>query len=155
MPGIRAKATRFVLAAALSVTLNAASANNRCTLSVTPVAFGTYDGLKPSDVRTTGTITYNCSLSEPITITINRGGGPLFDPRTMKQGPSELEYNLYLDAAGTMIWGDGTGGSQVYRDPAPPPDTNVSIPVYGRIPAQQRSAHVGFYDDKLSVKASY
>jgi spore coat protein U-like protein len=132
-----------------------ASANNRCTVSVTPVAFGTYNGLGSSDIRTTGTLTYNCSLSEPITITLNRGGGPLFDPRSMKQGPSELDYNLYLDAAGTMIWGDGTGGSQVYRDPAPPPDTNVSVPIYGRIPAGQRGARVGLYDDKLLVKATY
>jgi spore coat protein U-like protein len=146
---------RLLAAIALGLSLSAASANNRCSVSVTPVAFGTYDGLKPSDVRTTGTLTYNCSLSEPITITLNRGGGPLFDPRSMKQGPSELDYNLYLDAAATTIWGDGTGGSQVYRDLAPPPDTNVSVPIYGRIPAGQRGARVGLYDDKLMVKATY
>ncbi|MGE4064659.1 MAG: spore coat U domain-containing protein [Rhodospirillaceae bacterium] len=153
---MRRKVTRLAACAFIGLALSAASANqNRCSLSVTPVAFGVYDGLKSSDIRTTGTITYNCTLSEPIVITINRGGGPNYDPRSMKQGPSDLEYNLYLDAAGTMIWGDGTGGSHVYRDNAPPPDTNVSIPVYGRIPAGQRQARVGFYDDKLLVKASF
>lgn len=127
---------------------------NRCVVSVTPVQFGSYNPLLPSDIRTTGIVTYSCTESRPVSISLSRGEGP-FEHRTMGHGPDKLFYNLYLDAAGTMIWGDGTGGSQVYRDPAPPPDTNVSVPIYGFVPARQRQAKVGLVDDTLVVTISY
>src|ERR1700759_3584848 len=91
---------------------------NRCVVSVTPVRFGVYNPLLPGDIRTTGIITYTCTQSRPISIAITRGDGG-FDSRVMGQAFNALSYNLYLDAAGTMVWGDGSGGSQVYRDPAP------------------------------------
>lgn len=127
---------------------------NRCTVSVTPVHFGSYNPLLPGDVRTTGIVTYTCTQSRPISIAITRGGGG-FAHRIMGLGSNVLFYNLYLDAAGTMIWGDGLGGSEVYRDPAPPPDTAVSVPIYGRIPARQRQAKVGPVDDTLVVTINY
>ena len=36
-----------------------------------------------------------------------------------------------------------------------PPDTNVSVPVYGRIPARQRQAKVRLADDMLVVTINY
>ena len=130
---------------------------NRCTVSVTPVRFGTYNPLLGGDIRTTGIVTYNCTQARPISISLTRGAS---DSHSMGaglngMGPNGLTYNLYLDAAGTTVWGDGSGGSQVYRDPAPPPDTNVSVPIYGRVPAHQHQAHMGLVDDLLSVTISY
>lgn len=147
----------MILAAALAFLASAAQAAeaNRCTVSVTPVQFGTYNGLEAFELRSTGMLTYNCIASTPVTITLNRGNAPSFDARQMSQGAYDLFYNLYLDAAGTVVWGDGTGGSQAYRDPSPPPDTNVSVPIYGRVPAHQRGARVGIYDDNLVVTITY
>jgi spore coat protein U-like protein len=132
-----------------------AAAPNRCVVSVTPVQFGVYNGLRPGDVRSTGTVVYNCMQSSPITISISRGGASFLENRRMNQAGFELSYNLYLDPAGTIIWGDGTGGSQVYRDPAPAPNTNISVPVYARVAALQRGARTGFYDDTLVVTINY
>ena len=147
------RAALICLVALLAVPVQAAEAN-RCIVSVTPVQFGVYNPLLPGDMRTTGIVTYNCTQSRPISISLTRGAASFYD-RGMGQGLSALTYNLYLDAAGTMIWGDGSGGSQVYRDPAPPPDTNVSVPIYGRVPARQRQVHVGVVDDALSVTINY
>ena len=46
-----------------------------------------------------------------IAITISRGASATFNPRSMVVGADALNYNLYLDASRTSIWGDGTGGS--------------------------------------------
>jgi spore coat protein U-like protein len=127
---------------------------NRCVVSVTPVHFGIYNPLSASDIRTTGVVTYNCTQSRPISISLTRGDST-YDNRSMGQGLNTLAYNLYLDAAGTLIWGDGSDGSQVYRDAAPPPDTNVSVPIYGRVPSRQRQVHVGAVDDSLLVTINY
>lgn len=147
---------RAALAAFLMLTTAPALAAeaNRCVVSVTPVRFGTYNPLLPGDIRTTGIVTYNCTESRPIAISITRGDGTS-DSRTMGRGSNILSYNLYLDAAGSVVWGDGSGGSQVYRDPAPPPDVNVSVPIYGRAGARQRQAKVGQVDDTLVVTISY
>lgn len=143
-----------LIALLIMITPALAAEPNRCTVSVTPVRFGTYNPLVPGDIRTTGIVTYNCTQSRPISISITRGDGG-FDSRVMGSGSNALTYNLYLDAAGATIWGDGSGGSQVYRDAAPPPDTNISVPVYGRVPARQRQAKVGLVDDTLVVTINY
>ncbi len=129
--------------------------NNRCTVSVSSVQFGTYSALRLGDVRTTGTVVYNCTQASPITIAISRGGGSFLENRRMTQAGFDLAYNLYLDAAGSIMWGDGTSGTQVYRDPAPAPNTNMSVPIYARVPANQRLAHTGPYDDNLIVTINY
>lgn len=148
------RAAVICLTAFLAAPAAQAAEANRCVVSVTPVQFGTYNPLLPGDTRTTGIVTYNCTQSRPISIALSRGGASFYD-RRMGQVPNALRYNLYLDAAGTMVWGDGSGGSQAYRDPAPPPDTNVSVPIYGRVPARQRQVHVGVVDDSLVVTINY
>ncbi len=134
---------------------DAATAPSRCVVSVTSVQFGTYNGLRSGDVRSTGTVVYNCAQALPVTISISRGGSTFFDNRRMTQGGHALVYNLYLDPAGTVVWGDGTNGSQVYRDAAPAPNTNISVPIYARVPALQRNARTGSYDDTLVVTINY
>ena len=88
-------------------------------------------------------------------ITIDRGTANSFRPRQMEFGRSRLDYNLYLDAAGTTIWGDGTGGTSVYMNQNPPQDANVDVTIYGRIPALQRSVRVGAYSDTLTVQIQF
>lgn len=55
----------------------------------------------------------------------------------MRQGSEVLSYNLYLDSTRTIIWGDGTGGTQAFIQPSPPLNTNIDVNVFGRIPAGQ------------------
>lgn len=129
--------------------------SNICRLNVTPVSFGKYNPFARGDARGNGTITYNCSSNTPISIALERSTGADAFARRMSQGAGGLEYNLYLDAACTLIWGDGTGGSQVYRDPSPSPGNTISVPIYGCIPAGQRSAAMGTYNENFVVTVHF
>jgi spore coat protein U-like protein len=126
-----------------------------CTISATPIGFGNYNVFSGVDTVSTGTVTFNCtSLLSGITIDLDRGGSPSFLNRIMKNGSHNLNYNLYLDAAHSVIWGDATGGSQHYINNAPPLLTNVNITVFGRIPALQDSA-IGMYSNTVIVTINF
>ncbi|HWP01578.1 MAG TPA: spore coat U domain-containing protein [Methylococcus sp.] len=125
-----------------------------CTINVTPVSFGGYDVFSPAAAVSLGTITYHCTASTSIRIEIDRGMAASSGHRAMIGADDRLRYELYLDAAGTVAWGDGSGGTQVYQDPAPPPGANVTVPIYARLPAGQDVAH-GRYTDRLVVRMNY
>jgi spore coat protein U-like protein len=123
-----------------------------CAIGATAVAFGSYDVFTTAPLDSTGSVSYQCSIVvAPVTITISldRGGAPSFNPRQMRRGTQALKYNLYLDPARLVIWGDGTGGSQAFTTLVSLPST-VVVPVYARIPARQDVA-VGTYSDTVTV----
>jgi spore coat protein U-like protein len=128
---------------------------NICRLDVTPVHFGKYNPFATGIARGNGTITYNCTAASPISIGLQRSSGASPMTRRMALGAGGLEYNLYLDAACTIVWGDGTGGSQMYRDPAPSPNSNIAVPIYGCIPAGQRRAAMGAYGENFIVMINF
>ena len=125
-----------------------------CTISTTPVSFGTYNVFSSTPLDSTGSVTFNCDNRANITITLNKGGATTFNPRRMLKGSEALNYNLYRDAAGTSIWGDGTGGTQVYSDPRTPRNQNVTLTIYGRIPAGQ-DVSVGTYRNTVTATINF
>ena len=82
------------------------------------------------------------------------GGAGTFDPRRMLNGAEALNYNLYLDAARTQIWGDGTGASQLYVNSNPPNSRTVTVTIFGRIPAQQ-DVSAGSYSDSITATINF
>jgi len=69
--------------------------------------------------------------------------GGLFNPRKMLGEEDYLEYNLYVDAACTKIWGDGTGSTFIRTGAE-------SITVYGRVPPRQK-VRPGAYGDSVTI----
>ena len=65
-----------------------------------------------------------------------------------------MVYNLFLNAAFTQIWGDGTGGTSTYFLHNPPNKKDVPVTVFSRIPAGQDVA-VGGYGDTVVVTLEY
>ena len=126
-----------------------------CTISVTSVAFGSYNVFTTTPEDSTGTITYRCnSAAANISIALSDGSSSTSSPRTMRKGTEVLNYNLYQNAARTNIWGDGTGGTLIYTQGNPPNNQNVSVTVYGRIPAQQ-DVSAGNYTDTVSAVINF
>jgi spore coat protein U-like protein len=126
-----------------------------CTVSATAVSFGTYDVFVTTPNTSTGTITYHCGNKDRnIQIAISKGSSTTFSPRTLRNGAETLAYNLYRDAAFSVILGDGTGGTGVFADANPPNNLDVNLTVYGRIPAQQ-DVSVGSYSDTVIVTISF
>lgn len=119
--------------------------------SLTGVAFGVYDAFGSSPVYSAGSITYECSevgASDTIAIDLSTGSSSTYDPRRLIHGIHYLAYNLYLDAAHSIVWGNGAGGTARYQQIEPAEATAVAVPVYGQIPALQNAA-AGTYGDTI------
>jgi spore coat protein U-like protein len=136
-----------------------------CTVSATSVAFGTYTPLQPGALIGTGTMTAICTVNShrnTITVDLTAGASGSFTARTMTTtvGAStyRLNYNLYLDAADTVIWGDGTGGSQVDAVTLTRHGNNntitTNLTVYGAVAPAQDPAP-GIYTDGLTVSVNF
>ena len=145
----------FVAAIWLLGATSAWAQSPSCTISVTSVAFGNYNVFTTSADDSTGTVTYRCnSTAANISISLSDGSSTTYTPRTLRKGSEILQYNLYRNAARTTIWGNGTGGTSVYTDTNPPNNTNVSVTIYGRIPAQQ-DVSAGSYSDTVSAVINF
>jgi spore coat protein U-like protein len=126
-----------------------------CSVAVTGVSFGSYDVYAPAPLDSTGSVIYNCGAgTATIAIDLSRGSGGTFTPRTLLSGASPLDYNLYLDAARTTVWGDNTSGTSNYTAASPPANTDVPITIFARVPAEQDAA-VGSYSDTVVVTINF
>ncbi len=115
--------------------------------SVTPVAFGPYDVFSATADDAVGSFTFQCSLLQlldAITINISTGSSGTYSSRTMLNGANTLNYNLYMDAARTVVWGDKSSGTSNYT--ALLAALPVTLSVYGRIPARQNAKAGNFAD---------
>jgi spore coat protein U-like protein len=147
---VRALALGILLLAAAS------SAKAACTLSASGVNFGVYNPAASSATYADGLVTLQCSANEagkPFTIALTAGGGS-YSNRSMASGGLSLAYQLYLDAAHSQIWGDGSGGSGLIQGTIPRQPRQTNYPVYGRI-APGLTAAPGVYTDLIVVTLSY
>ena len=144
------------LALALAGSLACADARAAtCTLSsVSSPYFGGYDVFSASPLATTGSVTFNCDAGSPISISLSRGGATSFFPRRMTHGSWSLLYNLFTDAAHTTVWGDGSGGTATYTNGSPPNGSNVTVTIFGRIPALQ-NVGAGSYVDTITATINF
>jgi spore coat protein U-like protein len=135
----------FRTALAVVVLAWAPAARAVCWIATTGPAFGPYDPLSPAPVDAAGSVQYVCST--PSKVSFSTGSSGNFASRAMQGAQGALMYNLFVDAARTQIWGDGTAGTVL---PTVPAGLFRSVPVYGRVPARQNVA-AGSYSDSLVV----
>jgi spore coat protein U-like protein len=121
-----------------------------CTVSAQSINFGSYDVFSNSNLESTGNISISCDSAVSYTIALSSGSGT-FSDRTLTFSSYLLSYNLFIDAARTMIWGDGSGGTSAVSGMA---STTANHIVYGRVPARQ-NAYVGNYNDNVNVTVSF
>lgn len=143
----------------------AESAVLSCTVSATSVAFGTYTPLQPAALIGTGTLTTICTVNShknTITVDLSTGTSGTFTTRTMTTTAGTttypLNYNLYMDAADTQIWGDGTGGSLMDTVALTRKGNNntitTAVTVYGAVAPMQDPAP-GTYSDTITVTVNF
>ena len=132
------------------------SAQGACSLTSTSIAFGSYDIFSPSPLDSLGQIIFRCGNNDHnVSISLDKGGAASFSSRRMLNGSNSLNYNLYMDAARTVIWGDGTSGTQNLFVPNPQPNNqDIIVPIYGRIPSGQ-GAPVGAYTNTLTATINF
>jgi spore coat protein U domain-containing protein, fimbrial subunit CupE1/2/3/6 len=131
------------------------SPDKGCSIGATPVAFGSYDTLNPMPADSQGTVSYSCGTHtertpiKNVQIEMSSGSSGTYD-RAMSGGADRLRYNVFTDAARQTIWGDGSGGTGVVRHSDPQNHQTYTVPVFGRIVAQQ-DVLPGAYSDTLIV----
>ncbi|GGX39606.1 Csu type fimbrial protein [Saccharospirillum salsuginis] len=120
-----------------------------CTLSATPIAFGSVNPLDEAPTDTVGTLTVTCP--EPVSYTLSATSGQGgYTQRQMTFGDHELAYNLYIDSEFLFVFGDGTGDTRVISGEG----TNSEHVVHGWMPSQP-TAIPGVYSDDIVVTLSY
>jgi spore coat protein U-like protein len=149
----KAAAISACLAAAVLGLGAPAVASPRCgVVSTVSVGFGAYEAGHSKPVDSAGSVAFECEdvgTNDMIAIEISRSRSGSFQPRAMSGPSPNFEYNLYLDAARTVVWGDGSAGTSVYRV-RPVSGRTFSVPIYGRIPPRQ-NVRAGRYSDVVIV----
>jgi spore coat protein U-like protein len=134
----------------------AAQAAIKCSVTTVGVAFGLYDVFSSSPLLSAGSVTIRClglgTGIDPVSVALSTGGSGSFQPRTLFRGSDRLNYNLYLDAGHSQIWGDGTGGSLRYASVSN--NQPVTLTIFGRIPPGQ-DVTVGTYSDTIVVTVNF
>lgn len=133
--------------ALLFVAAPAGAAN--CTVSPQNLSFGLYDPFSSATSDTVATITVTCDVETPFEIALGPGAGS-YAARTMAGGTDTMIYNLYVDPQRTVVWGDGTGGSNTVSAVS----ARADFTVYARAPARQNLTP-GIYADVVSVTVTY
>ena len=137
----------------LSVT---ATVSGTCTLTTSPVAFGTYDPASGTDDTATGTVTVTCTSGTGYTVSLDAGANETtpndITTRRMKANTSDyLPYKLYQDSGLTTEWGD-TGGAILTGQTGN--GSAQAIDVYGVVVKNQYVA-AGSYVDTVVVTVTY
>jgi spore coat protein U-like protein len=130
-----------------------------CTASNTLINFGQYDVLADAPLDGAGSFTVTCSQSgnQPVAVVYSAKLATA-PPRRLSPlaGTDRLSYDVYVDAARTLPWGDGTVGTFVISGavtvPARSSVTDAPKFYYGRIsPGGQDVSTALFYGQILTV----
>ena len=128
-----------------------------CSLSSSSMSFGSYDVFSSNHLDSIGQLVFRCAPNDKnVAISLSRGGSSSFNPRRLVNVSSFINYNLYLDAARSVVWGDGSSGTQTFFISNPKPNNaDIAVPVYGRISAGQSAAAFGNYSDTSTAIINY
>ncbi len=98
-------------------------------------------------------------------IRISQGNSLSYAPRNMFNSAGlgigfQIEYNLFTQAVGGSIWGDGTGATSEVTLVIPGLSANGAISevprvIYGRLPDIPNTKEAGLYTDVLIISISY
>lgn len=125
------------------------------------MAFGTASASVAAPVDAQGVLSFACTgvLGETVVYTIALSAGSSgtgFNPRALRSGANQMQYNVYGDSARTRLWGDSTSGTFTETGSLSITGgaTLRSVPVYGRIFGGQ-SSPPGAYTDSLMITISF
>jgi spore coat protein U-like protein len=127
-----------------------------CSVSVTPVVFGFFDGrLRQAAGGVRVTCTGNGATQ--YSVAFSTGSSGTYATRTVTHGSSQLHYNLFTDPNHQHIWGDGTGGSSVVHGLIQlkgNPIASQDLTIYGELTPGQTPTP-GLYADQIVVTMTY
>lgn len=150
----------------------ARAAGHTCTMSSAGLAFGNYDPTSTVSVTANGSISFTCTYTGTgftANLTISPGSSGNYQTRTLTFGSQTLNYNIYINAADTEIFGGGTGngssGTWYYYLCYPgggvtcaggggQSGTQYVAPMYGLLPSGQ-DVSAGPYSDTIIATLTF
>ena len=147
----------FSIAVALVAAGNAFGAAS-CSWTTVPanINFGSYSVFGPQ-LTANSAFAINCVPPASATLTLSRGGSTTYSRIVSKStAPTgTLSYNLYTDAAGSTVWGDGTSGTQYLTFTGTPGNKDFAGSIYGILPATVlNDGPPGTYTDTIQATLS-
>ncbi|WP_275545262.1 spore coat U domain-containing protein [Pseudomonas sp. Marseille-Q0931] len=125
------------------------------------ISFGSISTL-PANLDTAstpgnGSIVLQCSPGTAVTLSLNAGlnASSVGSGRYLARGAERLRYQLYQDAARSVIWGDGNNGGARLSINFPVGGATQTFTVYARLFSVSPLPSAGFYTDTITVTVSY
>ena len=149
------RALKLMVCATLFAAVPAFAGNCRWEAAPTAINFGNYSVFGTTNSAATSSFTVRCTPNTTGVVTLSRGGSGSYAQRQMANGANRANYNLFTQANGGAIWGDGTGGSTTYLlINGTPQDKVFTEFIYGIAPFGQNLA-VGTYTDTVVATLSW
>ena len=146
-------------ASAASATANlavSATVTNNCTISTTPLNFGSYDPVvahASANLDGTGAVVVACTKGTAPTIGLGAGSNASGGLRRMTNGASAyLTYELYQETGRTTVWTNT--GAGLLSPVAAPSKAARSFTVHGRVPSNQ-DVPAGSYSDTVVATVNF
>jgi len=127
-----------------------------CTIAAADLDMGTWDGT--GNLNGASTITVKCTNGTGYDVALNPGdNGSTEADRKLANGGELLAYNLYSDAARSLVWGDDAGTNTVPGTGTGMANANAQdIRVYARVQlADLQAAKPGTYIDSVMATITY
>jgi spore coat protein U domain-containing protein, fimbrial subunit CupE1/2/3/6 len=133
-----------------------------CGFTITSLSFGTVDLTLNSTIDSTATLSVNCTGDAGTVVRVcpninaGSGGTTTGSPRFMLSGSDKLNFDLYQDAARTVIWGSYLWAYSSYTAPTIDLTLNAggsgsaTATIYGRIGGGQQALPPGSYSSSFS-----
>jgi spore coat protein U-like protein len=147
--GMAAPALAQTATANLSVTATVAK---NCSITTTPVAFGSYDPVvanATTPLDGSGSVVVTCTKGAGTRIDLGLGSNAAASVRRMLGGADLLTYELYTDTGRSTVWGSGAGAGQTIA--AAPNKNPRTFTVYGRVPAGQDVGAASYADTVVAT----
>ncbi|WP_236861960.1 spore coat U domain-containing protein [Burkholderia mayonis] len=120
------------------------------------MVFGTYDTINATSTAITITVSCTGSSNPTPRASASTGGGSYSNRQMTRTGGSNLlSYNLYVDSAHTMVWGDGISGGTSTISFGKLNNSSASATVYGLISGGQNVVPGAYADHTITITLSY
>ncbi|MBH3341750.1 spore coat protein U domain-containing protein [Pseudomonas mendocina] len=104
-----------------------------------------------------GSIVLQCSPGTAVSLSLNAGlnASSVGGGRYLARGAERLRYQLYQDAARSVIWGNGSNGGTRMSINFPAGGATQTFTVYARLFSVSPMPSAGIYTDTITVTVSY
>lgn len=132
--------------------LASATVVNDCIITATDINFGA-TGTLNTTLNATGALSVRCTDGDAYRVALNGGKSGNVAARTLiRSGGGAIGYQLYVDAAHTTVWGDGSGSTGTVSGTGTGQQQNLTV--YATVPPQS-SPVPGVYSDTITATISF